>query len=90
MNVNQPGAMNAPYFNLGRYCSTGGLRSRDLVWSLCWTPDNRCNTVMEQVSLGGPLDAPESMPAGSVDGISFQHANGQPRQVTSTFPREAQ
>ncbi|MCK6433153.1 MAG: hypothetical protein L6Q68_08985 [Aquabacterium sp.] len=77
----------SPYFDNGRYCRTGGLRPRDYVFHHCWTPDNRCNTVMQQVDMGGPLDAPALMPAGSVESISTRDAYGRPCARTSTFER---
>ena len=77
----------APFFNHARYCATGGLRTRDHVFLLCRTNDNRCNTVMQQVDMGGPLDAPEVMPAGSVESVLHRNWRGDPRPTTSTFSR---
>lgn len=78
----------APYFDHGRYCRTAGLQARDAVFQHCWTPDNRCNTVMQQVDMGGPLDAPAFMPAGSVEGLTVRNFAGEGRPTVATTARD--
>lgn len=82
-----PLAATAPYFDHGRYCRTAGLQARDAVFLSCWTPDSRCSAVMQQVDMGGPLDAPEYMPAGSVEGLTVRNFAGEGRPTTSTTAR---
>lgn len=78
-------------FDHGGYCKTGGIQSRDMVFYACWTPDNRCNDVMRVVEMGGPLDAPSEIPAGSCNANTWHSgADKTPlvfRPSVSTIPR---
>lgn len=61
------------FFDHGGYCKTGGISSRDMVFYACWAPDNRCNYVMLHVDMGGPLDAPSTIPAGSCNSTTWHN-----------------
>jgi hypothetical protein len=71
------------FFDHARYGFTGGLHSRDMVFYACWSNDNRCNDVMRQVDAGGPIDAPDILPAGACDSITW-HDGLQPRKFRAS------
>jgi hypothetical protein len=55
------------FFDHARYSRTGGLASRDGAFANCVDSTNRCNYVMLSVDMGGPLDAPDVLPAGGCE-----------------------
>lgn len=80
--------MNPPiYFNHAAYCRTGGVGSRDAAFAACVDRTNRCNDVMRAIDLGGPLDAPEEIPAGSCESRLWVNWRGEPKPTTTTTPR---
>lgn len=63
--------MKQRFFDHARYSFTGGVHSRDMVFYACWSNDNRCNDVTLQIMGGGPIDAPDILPAGCCDSITW-------------------
>lgn len=59
------------FFDLPRKHRTGGLAQRDNAFGACVDASNRCNDVMRVIELGGPIDAPDLMPAGGCEGIKW-------------------
>lgn len=58
------------------YNRTGGIASR--VSALCKCEAHHRTDAMQSIDMGGPLDAPEWMPAGSVDNITWYDSMGEP------------
>lgn len=82
--------MDAPvYFNHAAYCKTGGLHSRDMAFAACVDRGNRCNDVARVIDMGGPLDAPDTMPAGGCEGRAWVDWRGNPKPTTMTVERAA-
>lgn len=60
------------FFDLPRQYRTGGLAQRSAAFAACVDMTNRCNDVMHTIDLGGPIDAPELMPAGACEGVRWK------------------
>ena len=77
------------YFDTGRQYRTGGLGSRDMAFAACADRTNRCNTVSSVIDMGGPLDAPDVMPAGACESRLFVDWRGNALAHTLTVERGA-
>lgn len=83
--------MNAPhrYFDTGRQYRTGGLGSRDMAFIACVDNTNRGDYVMRAIDCGGPLDAPDVMPAGGCESRLFVDWRSNALAHTLTVERAA-
>jgi hypothetical protein len=84
------------FVDYGAHCGTGGVQSRAFVFLACWM-DNRLRGLNEStdrsgifssvVCMGGPLDAPDTMPAGACNSSTFYSAYHDDAPGVSTFTR---
>lgn len=63
--------MKHRFFDLPRQYRTGGLAQRQTAFAACVDMTNRCNYVAEAIDMGGPIDAPDLMPAGACEGVRW-------------------
>lgn len=75
------------FFDVGRAARTGGLVSRDEAFAACVDRTNRCNDVARVIDMGGPLDAPDLMPAGCCEGWRWVDWRGRPLLHVETVAR---
>jgi hypothetical protein len=79
--------MKPRFFNHAAFSKTGGVRSRDEAFAACVDQTNRCNHVARVIDMGGPLDAPQEMPAGGCNSDLWTDWRGNPMPTTSTVER---
>ena len=77
------------FFNQPVYHRTGGVNSRDAAFALCVDYTNRADHVARCIDLGGPLDAPEVMPAGSCESRLWVNYRGDAMPHVAELRREA-
>jgi hypothetical protein len=77
------------FINMPAYHRTGGIASRDAAYAACSDHTHRADNVSRCIDLGGPLDAPEVMPAGSCESRLWTNYRGEAMPHVSELRREA-
>lgn len=78
---------NPRFFDIAGFQKTGGLASRDSAFALCVDYTNRCNDAGLTISMGGPLDAPDTIPAGSCESYKWTDWKGHALPHVNTVER---
>ena len=58
------------------YYRTGGESSRDMVFLACWDKSSMYSAPDQDITAGGPIDAPYRIPAGAMDSTSTVDGSG--------------